>query len=303
MSKQPIKNALKLLKLLQKNTDKNHPITQSSMRELFGDDASEIMGDKGTFARRLREIADALNTDESGDALPEDDWRIVYPGYGKDGGKNGKIYYNPVFTDTEMDFFIKQIRETSSFTEEEKKSMEQRLVDNLCSDYYQYQDNPREHILDRDKAMPGENVTKNIAILRDNIKAGHMVEFYDTVFESGEKLRVSPYLLIHQEGHYWLIGNCHERKPMAGENRKVNTYTDALTSYRVDLISDINTAHTPSETYVHWAMTHNALRAHSYTRINMGNRKTKARNTEIIRKKLETVINSADKYEHGKDIV
>ena len=305
MSKHPIKNALKLLKTLQKNTDKNHPITQSALREMLGDEADEIMGDKGTYARRLRELADALNTDEKDEILPKDNWRVVYPGYikEKDGAKNGKVYYNSIFTDTEIDFFIKQIRETPNFTEDEKKSLEERLVINLCSNFYQYQDIPREHVIDRDKSLPSDEVVKNISILRDNIKAGYMVEFCDTTLEKREKLRVSPYLLIHQEDRYWLIGNCHERKPMPGENQKINTYTDVLTAYRIDLISDITTAHTPDETYVHWAMTHNTLRAHSYTRINMGNRITKARNTALIRKKLETVINSADKYEHGKDIV
>ena len=305
MSRQPIKNALKLLKILQKNTDKNHPITQSALREMLGDEADEIMGDKGTYARRLRELADALNTDEKDELLPKDNWRVVYPGYikEKDGAKNGKVYYNSVFTDTEIDFFIKQIRETANFTEEEKLSIEQRLVDNLCSNYYQYQDIPREHIIDRDKSLPSEDVVKNIAILRDNIKAGYMVEFCDTTLEISEKLRVSPYLLIHQEDQYWLIGNCHERKPQPGDNRKVSIYTDDLTAYRVDLITDIVTAHTPDETYVHWAMTHNTLRAHSYTRINMGNRITKARSTETIRKKIEKVINCANNYEHGKDIV
>lgn len=304
MSKQPIKNALKLLKILQKNTDKNHPITQSALRDLLGDEADEIMGDKSTYARRLRELADALNTDEKDELLPKDNWRVVYPGYikQKDGTKNGKVYYNSIFTDTEIDFFIKQIRETPSFTEEEKESLEQRLVNNLCSNFYKYTDIPREHIIDKKKTLPSADVIENIAILRDNIKAGYMVEFYDTISEGREKIRVSPYLLIYQEEQYWLIGNCHERKPMPADNKKYNIYTDALTTYRIDLIKDITTAHTPDETYVHWSTTHNKLRANSYTRINTGNRISKARNTEVIRKKLETVINGVINYEHGKDI-
>lgn len=300
MSKQSIKNTLKLLNIIRKHTDKNHPITQSSLRELIGDEHSEIMGDKGTFARRLREIADSQNMDEDNNILPESEWRVIFPGYVKknDGSKNGKFYYNHIFSDTEIDFFIKMIRETDNFTSEEKESLERRLLDNFCSKYYLYRDNPSELVIEDKTDFPDEIIISNIAILRDHIKAGHMVEF-DT---DGEKaLRVSPYHIVKKDGYYWLIGNEHIRKPDLEKFREYTSYTDEVTTYRIDRLFNIRTAHTLPTQYVHWSMTHNTLRAESYTRDNYGNRITKARYNQYIRNGIAKAMDK-EHFEHREDI-
>lgn len=299
MTKQSIKNSLKLLSIIRKHTDKNHPITQSSLRELIGENASDIMGDKGTFARRLREIADSQNMDDE-DILPEDEWRIVYPGYVKknDGSKNGKLYYNHVFSDTEIDFFIKAIRETDNFTKEEKESLERRLLDNFCSKFYQYPETPNELIIEEKTDTPEDRVIKNIATLRDNIKLGYMVEF-DIPEE--DDLRVSPYFIIKKDGYFWLIGNCHIRKPDPEKFREYITYTDELTAYRIDLMTYIRTAHTVPEQYIHYTTTNYKLNAESYTRINYGNRITKARFNQHIQNKIAKAL-TQEHFEHGEDI-
>lgn len=129
MSKRSIKNTYKFLSLLKENTDKNHTITQHGLRKLLGEEKSkELLGDKGTFTRRLRELADAFNTNEEGVPLRENEWQIVYPGYGK-SGKNGKIYYNQPLSYFELAFLLEKIEGSTEFTEDEKQS----LKFGLCS--------------------------------------------------------------------------------------------------------------------------------------------------------------------------
>ncbi len=84
MSKISLKYAFKLLEFIRRNTDKDHPLTQAALRELADTQmgagaSSDLMGDKGTYARRLHELADAYNTDENGAVLPKDEWKIVFP--------------------------------------------------------------------------------------------------------------------------------------------------------------------------------------------------------------------------------
>ena len=101
MSRQSMRSVYRLLEFLKKNTDKDHPATQAKLRELAGEELSgKLMGDKGTFSRRLGELADAFNRDEDGNILPKDEWRIVYQGYNKENvnGKNGKIRNADLYT-------------------------------------------------------------------------------------------------------------------------------------------------------------------------------------------------------------
>jgi len=320
MSKQSIRDVIKLLSYLKYHTDKDHPVTQMQLREIIGEDkARDVMGDKGTYSRRIREIADAYNMDDNGRVKAKSAWKLVYPGYNRDdesGKRNGKIYYAQPVDNVEMNFLIQQIRQTNNFTDEEKKSLEIRLTNALCSKYYKYPadgavDGSASEPVELVTAFPGENeadadgekLRQNISIIRQHIVDKLMVEMrlYDEDGCYMDTLRVSPYRMIYRDGYYWMIGNCHERQPKKGDTYRNPTYTDKLTSYRIDLLDKIETAHTPAETYVHWAMTHNALRAHSYTRINNGNRKTKARYNPSINKNLLEIF-ACEKYEHAKDI-
>ena len=153
-------------------------------------------------------------------------------------------------------------------------------------------------ILEEKSDFPDDKLIKNIAILRDNIKSGYMVEF-DIPEE--DALRVSPYLIIKKDGYYWLIGNCHIRKPDPEKFRDYTEYTDKLTAYRIDLISYIGTAHTVPEQYIHWTTTNNKLKAESYTRINYGNRITKARFNQSISSDIEKAL-AKEHFEHNEDI-
>ena len=278
MSKVSLKNAFKLLEFIRRNTDKDHPITQAGLRKLadskLGEGAAtEIMGDKGTYARRLNELADAYNTDENGVLLPKDEWKIVFPGYGREdlGKKNGKVYYSHPVDADELDFLIKSVRESHDFTSEEKESLEKRLTDALGSAYYRYNEHNGRvtrnlSTVEDDKAALIES---NISKIRSYMKKGLMIDIEVRLFEAEDDnktrtCQVSPYRIVYKDSFYWLIANEHERPAeTAPDNsyylyeRKFPWYTDDLTAYRIDLITAITEGRVPKTTTVHWLMTQN----------------------------------------------
>ena len=98
----------RLLEFIKHNTDRAHPASQAALRKIAGEELSnKLMGDMGTFSRRLSELADAYNRDENGKVLPKEKWKIVFPGFNKPEGsksRNGKIYYSHEVSEYEMDF-------------------------------------------------------------------------------------------------------------------------------------------------------------------------------------------------------
>ena len=63
----------KFLSLLKENTDKDYAITQHGLKNLLGEEkARDILGDKGTCTRRLKELA--LNNTYR--LILTDEWRI-----------------------------------------------------------------------------------------------------------------------------------------------------------------------------------------------------------------------------------
>ncbi len=326
MSKFSFKNAFRLLEFIRRNTDKDHPITQAGLRELadsqFGEGAaSAIMGDKGTYARRLNDLADAYNTDENGRELPKKQWRIVFPGYGRDepeGKKNGKVYYSqPVDTD-ELDFLIRCVRETHDFTGEEKESLEKRLTNALGSVHYHYDDfNGR---VTRNLSVAEDDKTalieSNISRIRSFMKKGLMIDIEIRISDEEADdqktviCQVSPYRIVYKDSFYWLIANEHERPaetyPYATEYvRDFPWYTDDLTAYRIDLIIEIFDAVIPTESSVHSGVT-GYLTNGPYLRVNcrMGDPR-RARKGERILRKLEEFDRSAKEItlKHNGDIL
>ena len=325
MSKVSFKKAFKLLELIRRNTDKDHPITQAGLRELtdkqFGEGASsEIMGDKGTYARRLYELADAYNTDENGVLLPEDEWKIIFQGYGRDksdGKKNGKVYYSQPVDPDELDFLIRSVRESHDFTAEEKASLEKRLTDALGNVHYQYDElNGRvTRNLSSDEDEKTSLIENNISKIKSYMKKGLMIDIEVRISdeENDQKTRicqVSPYRIVYKDSYYWLIANEHERpaetapeNPFYSYERKFPWYTDCLTAYRIDLITDVNVGKIPRTTTVHWTMTKYMIHG-KYERDNTGGPR-RARNGGGMQKKLEEFDRKAGEIslKHNGDIL
>ncbi len=327
-------NSLRLLELIRQNTDKNHTASQNALRKIAGEElADEIMGDKGTYARRLQELAETYNTDADGNVLDPSEWKIVYPGYRcKKNEKlneklpeeelhrrNGKVYYNHPVEEHEVDFLISSIHNSHDFTDEEKRFLEQRLKNALCSKYYSYNGdltNGLIHCSDSRKNIALDeaelkNVEKNIGILRGFIRTKMMANIW---LSTNECFQVSPYCVVLSEGYYWLIANRHERPGETYEfpddypeeykyDRQFPWYTDELSAYRIDLISKVNKAYVPETTFIHRYVS-DAYYAEPYERTNKGERPRKARYNPEIKKRLDIFAMKYKEihFEHGKDV-
>lgn len=300
MSKRSLINAYKLLALLKINTDKKHPTSQAKLRKLVGEEQAKIIfGDKGTFTRRLRELADAFNTDESGE-IKQEDWEIVYPGYGK-SGKNGQIYYNHPLSYFELSFLLKQIDVSDEFSEEEKESFKHRLTKATSSKFFDRNlIDSQALVIDKDKGAIDGDITSKIIAIRDNIIRMRMIEF--DVEDNGvvETIRVTPYRIIKKDSCYWLIGNRHA---IPREDVVWNRYTESLFSYKLDQISNIHTAHTEDEVTIHWTMTKAMLPGKPFTRKGEG-RETKARYNQYIINQLDALegCNYDLNFKHNESI-
>ena len=277
MSKTSVSKAVKLLEWIKKNTDKQHPDTQYALRKIAGEKLSkEIMGDKGTYARRINELANALNTDALGNLLSKEEWRIVYPGFQRKDSclestvtKNGKIYYSQPVSDAEMDFLISSIRNTYNFTEEEKASLEKRLKGALCSKYYEYPGDSATGLVE-DLCLKKVNdsdevIRNNISTIRDYVRNRIMVEIKlaeENDMNRDDRIIISVYRIVFSEGYFWLIANRHERPPETyifpdyfPEDKRYDRffpwYTDELTAYRIDKIERIFPVYVDEETFIH----------------------------------------------------
>lgn len=335
MANRSVTKSIKLLEWLRKNTDENHALTQDGIRKNAGEEFSkEVMGDKGTFARRLKELADGLNTDENDDVLPKDEQRIRYPGYGKntDGSRCGKIHYAHRIADDEMDFLIGCIRASHEFTSEQKESFESRLKESLKSRYYQYpsaefsglvtevspafvSDSAENKKGELNKEVHSINaevdlglIEKNISSLRNFIRKQKMILIEVKSSASGNgrwsKFEVSPYRIIHKDGNWWLIANRHERPGGTYEFYDVQEelYYNGkrLSPWYTDNLSAyrLDLIRDIEQAYVpDKTPVHTGIRRvrHFYIRESFKNSERKARNTEFIRMDLRWLDKNLEK--------
>ena len=164
------------------------------------------------------------------------------------GARNGKIYYNHIFTRTELDFLIQQIRETDNFTDKEKEIFEEKIIQELASaKYIPLKDNEISPSLihnfeNKDYAF----IRRNIKILREAIEKNYMVEFKmlkmnkekQIEFAKEEEYIISPYMLLYYNGDYWLLANC-QRERLYNEEYNYK-FSSGVTLYRVDKMSRVS---------------------------------------------------------------
>ena len=66
----------KVWEYLRKNTDSEHPTSQAKLRE--DEEIKEYIGGKQAFNRLIKDMANAMNTDEHGAYKKEDEWKIYF---------------------------------------------------------------------------------------------------------------------------------------------------------------------------------------------------------------------------------
>ena len=70
-----IERAYRILEYLRRNSDKEHTITQASLRK--NPEISPYVGDKETYNDTIVKLAEALNFDEYA-VKPEENWKIIF---------------------------------------------------------------------------------------------------------------------------------------------------------------------------------------------------------------------------------
>ncbi len=242
-----IMRCVKLLDYLKHNTDRNHTVSQEKLRSDF--EISEHLGSKSSFNSRVRDLALALNTDESGDLLPLSDWRIGFNAlkkyYETHNGETDEdtikselrtirnIYYNHPFTEDEVTDIINSIHSNKMLESRDVKRLIGKAKQELASKYYK---EPQYHI-DHKEQTDTELLQKNLRILQNAINNRQQIGYIMNYYNSNKLLipvrsvrkAVSPYYIIANNGRYYLVC-CFENKKDTEKK---------LTNIRIDLMTDI----------------------------------------------------------------
>ena len=214
-------SVVRLLELIKRYTDESQPLSQRQLRALavekLGTD--ECLGYKNTFTRRLYGIADALNKDKNGECYGEDQWKIVFPGYGspKDRTKNGKIYYRHAVTEEELEALCEVIQCSDRWTPDQRDSLTARLRgelawENVGDDLERKCRERKAHIREYRSAAQ-RDVSRDLSFLQHAIAKGRKVKFdLDCVDEKGRWRTqragcvVTPYYIVSYGGRFFLLG-------------------------------------------------------------------------------------------------
>jgi len=234
---------IKFLEFLKKNTDSEHTIKLEHIHKAFADQKLYI-GNSKTLHDFIVDLADALNLDENENALPIDEWRIVFDDYvnaysdepDKDLGKDylhiKNLYYNPEFSYDDIDAMVEAIRFSRTMEPDRANKLIDILENNFASKYYKQ--SPR-HICKVYEApvCESETLKENLSIIQEAIDDNVQIEYRFNGYNRDKKLapigdykrKASPYYLISDNGKYYLI---------AANERHGSAYI-----IRVDLMSEV----------------------------------------------------------------
>ncbi len=215
--------AIRVLEYLKHHTDEDHPILLSEMREdpmLAGD-----LGVKETLNDMICGMARALNSGPDEVSLPEEQWRLLFDGYGTllegDGEEEDKpkprvrirnLRYRHPFTREEIDRLMEGVLFSKTLSDRDADRLVRKLRENLTSKYYtrRYDGISRVRL---PRPMDEERVWENIPILQKAIEEKTKVRFrfngYDRfgkLVPVGDTYTASPYYIAANGGRYYLIG-------------------------------------------------------------------------------------------------
>ncbi len=244
-------SVVRLLELIKKYTDENHPLSQRKLREIALDKlgTDECLGYKNTFTRRLYGIADALNRDGDGELYEEDRWKIVFPGYQsqKEGAKNGKIYYRHAVTGDELSALCEVVQTSDRWTQDQKESLVSRLRAELScecgeTDYDRELRRKKAHVREY-RGMVQRDVSHTLEFLQNAIARGLKVRFDLECMDENGKWRtqyagciVTPYYIVSYGGRFFLLGLWDLE---TGEKMK-----NTIRVFDVEYISSVNYVYT-----------------------------------------------------------
>ncbi|MBD5129536.1 MAG: WYL domain-containing protein [Ruminococcaceae bacterium] len=235
--------AVRLLEYLRKNTDKDHPISQTALLRAGGDD--HIFGAKKTLAKNLVVLANALNTDEYNGLKPEEDWRLSFRGF-DDHYANGNcdsdddsddamisdvtgIYFNHIFSEDELTAIINALNTSKAVSKAKAKVIIEKVLKNLAREEYKKNYEKQAYELDFSEptdSLPGADeaqLAENIAFIQKAISGRLRIKYvYNSIYSSqkgelkpnGNIVRsVSPHYIVCDNGRLFMYGGYDNGTP------------------------------------------------------------------------------------------
>lgn len=244
----------KVWEYLRKNTDSQHPTSQAKMRE--DEEIKEYIGGKQAFNRLIKDMANAMNTDEHGVYKKEDEWKIYFNDLKKYYGdeaepenatdENGEevpmrltgLYYNRTFSYEEINCLIEGIYATKTLDTKSAEKLVQKVKDTLTTKFYKAY--PRKICKIQEPELTNrEQLRENLLILQEAIDNGVEVSFRFNGYSHKKELvplrdwkdTVSPYYIVANGGRYYLLAcrdTIFEGKPVK-----------RMSIWRVDLMTEL----------------------------------------------------------------
>lgn len=129
---------IRLLQYLKEYTDENHPASIPMIERYFSEHYwPGYFGDKNTRKNMIKEIVRVINSNEDGNLLPREEWRVVYDDFVRDnvtepGVQHAEhhicnIYYCHPFKKDEVRTIINSITANQKLTEEERDALIARV--------------------------------------------------------------------------------------------------------------------------------------------------------------------------------
>ena len=135
---------LRLLDYLKEYTDENHKASLPMIEEYFTKHYwPGYFGDKNTRKNLIKEMVRVLNSNEKGELLPEQEWRVVYDDFVRDYVTEPEvqhaehhicnIYYRHPFDKSELLKIMMSISQNESLSSDDKSMLKERLKRELGS--------------------------------------------------------------------------------------------------------------------------------------------------------------------------
>ena len=244
-----IERAYRILEYLRRNSDKEHTITQASLRK--NPEISPYVGDKETYNDTIVKLAEALNFDEYA-VKPEENWKIIFDDFKRYYGDDDfddeiddsdsatmrirGLYYNHTFSYEEINSLIEAVLFSKTVDTATADCIIDKIENILTTKFYR---NSAKHIcrVREPESISREVLKENLLTIQQAIDDNVRISFIFNGYDKNNKLvpvhrnkdTVSPYYIVANGGRYYLIA-CMEWGGSQSNNMSI---------WRIDLMSDI----------------------------------------------------------------
>lgn len=137
---------IRLLQYLKRYTDKNNPTSLPLIDYYFEEKykTKNFLGHKTTRRNLIKNLVTILNSDENGNLLPEEEWKLVYDDFRRDAESPDEnqehhicnLYYVQEFSDYEIDDIKNSIRANEKLSSERQKELVSKIEKYLQNKNY-----------------------------------------------------------------------------------------------------------------------------------------------------------------------